>query len=226
MSGYINDEDIFVRTEKGSNELSGSQSGIIPRKARTILILIDGLKTYAQVADPLEKRKTYKDGVRQYMQMLVDLELVVCKTTARSEESALSEETAPSDALMSPLYELKPQEELTLTERAENHVVVDLLKQAKPFEQLGKNHKVSCSSSTEALRDIISSLVNKHADADQARAYNKRLSNCYDMRSIFELVQEMQRASVDELELALYLAALAFKKSKVSKPHMDAIAKR
>lgn len=225
MTGYINDTDVFVRTVLGSKELASRRNAVIPREARTLLIFIDGQKSYEQVAKPLESRNLYKSGggVRPFMQMLVDLEYVVCKSTATviGKTVALSE-TAALSALNARSSEHVTHQERAVVEKADP--VVDFQQVRESLSDTPDNHTRISSSATESLRDIISSLITKHAEAVSAYTYNKRLSQCQGMRSIFELIQDMQRASSGEFEMALYLTALAFKKSKVTKSQRVALA--
>jgi len=215
MVGYINDTDVFVRTELGSNELASREDAVIPREARTLLIFFDGQKNYAQIAKLLEQRKLYQNGssVREYMQILVDLDYVVCKSAKSNLSDGKTAFAKGAD-----------REDVVLVNKAADQTVNYALLEKSSVEDGDKKPTKVPTSATESLREIVSSLITKHAEPKPAQMYNKRLAQCQDIRAIFELIQEMQRASSDEFELALYLTALAFKKSKVAKPSLNVVA--
>ena len=73
----LNDE-VFVPTALGVKEIENVIASGLSREARTLLMLIDGRKSYAQVTRLLENRKMFRrtGGLKRHLQMLIDLDYV------------------------------------------------------------------------------------------------------------------------------------------------------
>jgi len=74
----VYNDDVFIRTELGAQEIDNVSASELPRKARTLLILIDGRKSHAQVTRLLENRAMFKSAgeLNSYLKMLMDLNYV------------------------------------------------------------------------------------------------------------------------------------------------------
>jgi len=207
MGHSINAGDVYMRTDLGFEEVATKNEGVLPHEARTLLIVIDGRKSYGQIAAPLENRKIFRDtgGVRQYLQLLIDLEYIQLKNRGFNKRR----DDAPEP--------VQTIHEITLVDKASEQVI-DLREEKRSRLKKTAADKLEATpvnDSTEKLRSIIALLIDKHAKPDDSWMYRNRLKECADVRSIFNLVQEIQRHATGQFEVALYMTALAFKKSKV-----------
>lgn len=74
----MNANDIFRKSELGRQEIKNQSQGILPREARTLLILIDGKKTYQNYIDSLDNSNMFVEfgGVVPLFELLIDLQCI------------------------------------------------------------------------------------------------------------------------------------------------------
>ena len=74
----MNSNDAFRKSNLGLQEIKDQSLGVLPREARTFLILIDSKKTYQRYLDTLDKSKIFIEagGVEPLLGMLRDLKYI------------------------------------------------------------------------------------------------------------------------------------------------------
>lgn len=111
----------YRRTAAGETELKGADTKILPREARTLLILIDGRQIASHLLNALDKRELFKKvgGSEQFLQLLLDLGFIEpvsrAKISQTHKKRAPSITNSPSRATpsTSKIYEISPTESLT-----------------------------------------------------------------------------------------------------------------
>lgn len=79
----MNDNDVFQKSALGREEIKNQTSSVLPREARTLLIFIDGKKTYQQYLALLDKGKMFADvgGVAPFFEILKEFEYIELVTS-------------------------------------------------------------------------------------------------------------------------------------------------
>jgi len=213
-SVFLNN-DAFTRSRLGSEEVSTSQDGILGREARLLLIYLNDNKNFSELIRSLGDRKMFKSvgGVAKCLELLIDLEYVVCE----SYSARISRNQVPNRILST--------RETHLVHKAANKVV-DLEQRKYDASQTDTSttkgmrgnalQRETLAQEDEAvteLRHTVALLIEKHAESEVKQTYLEALSKCHNLSWIFGLVQEMQRLSSGEFEKVMYLTALAFKRA-------------
>jgi len=133
----MNPDAIYVRTEKGAEEIA-HRSPAIPAKARSLLLLIDGKLTGAQL---LEKFASYPNCA-EFLQLLEDGGYIAAQAgTAPASAAAVN---AANDALVDAkrltiqiLHEIMGPDADTFTPRVESaHTASELRVHARKFRDI------------------------------------------------------------------------------------------
>ena len=72
----MNYGDVFRKSDLGRAEIKSQSLGILPREARTLLIMIDGKRTYQNYLDTLDNSKMFADfgGVGPLFELLLEFD--------------------------------------------------------------------------------------------------------------------------------------------------------
>ncbi|MEM9386551.1 MAG: hypothetical protein AAGA68_15950 [Pseudomonadota bacterium] len=95
-------QEVLAKTQKGYAEMREQSDGILPREARTLLILVNGRDTVSNYRAALNGSKAFESlgGVDQLIALLIDLDYLdlITADVAEGEESETDETTdAPLD---------------------------------------------------------------------------------------------------------------------------------
>lgn len=74
----MNNSDVFRKSDIGRQEIKNQSLGVLPREARTLLIMIDGKKTYQNYIDSLNTSKMFAEfgGVAPLLELLLDFQCI------------------------------------------------------------------------------------------------------------------------------------------------------
>lgn len=210
----LNDE-VFVRTQLGAQEVANVSGSALPREARTLLILIDGRKSYAQVTRLLENRKMFRStgGLKRHLQMLIDLDYVKFSNPEMMASNDVFVEMGSEHSEIT-LFTKADKHHPSVAKVANNSTATGTLTPSKHRRNLPKT-KDDCHA-LEQLRSIMLDLIAKHGEQSIVERYSSALNECKNMRCIFDAIQKLRAESSGQFEVALTMAARAFKNSKVT----------
>ncbi|WP_201503314.1 hypothetical protein, partial [Psychrobacter aquimaris] len=103
----MNNGDVFQKTDLGREEIKSQSLGILPREARTLLIMIDGKRTYQSYLDTLDHSKMFADfgGIAPLFELLLGLECIEIAGAASQTSTAPQAPTASQPQSSLPSFE-------------------------------------------------------------------------------------------------------------------------
>lgn len=101
----MNYSDVFQKSDTGREEIKYHSLGVLPREARSLLIMIDGKRTYQNYLDTLDHSKMFAGfgGVAPLFELLLELECIeiVGQPDSGSEPSVSAQSKANDDTAKS-----------------------------------------------------------------------------------------------------------------------------
>lgn len=192
----MNDSDVFLKTDLGREEINSQNLGIgmLPREARTLLIMIDGKRNYKSYLDTLNHSKMFASfgGVTPLFELLLALEYIEVldhtSTPIHTPVSAHSQITSHSShgTIKTPLdqmYKNRPP---------------------KRMKAIGSIFKTKLSAARyETIKSELAAYIEKNASAAEAWGYLLLLEQCENSRQLLILAREIQNASSGNLSLGM-----------------------
>ena len=208
----MNNNDIFRKSDLGREEIKNQSLGVLPREARTLLIMIDGRKTYQNYIDSLDNSNMFAEfgGVAPLFELLLDfqcIELSEPSTLSASEQKlSTSSRSIPaqldtrfrSDSQVRALSSNAPQSQTTTSQtmssqknsEAEFAAEFNSLP-SSPVAQTGSDS----SASYEAIKSELASYIEKNAPSQDAWGYLLSLEQCENDSQLLALVQKIQSSN-------------------------------
>jgi hypothetical protein len=206
----MNNSDVFQKSDLGRAEIKNQDLGMLPREARTLLILIDGNKPYQRYFESLNKSKMFIEvgGIAPFFELLQDLqyiELVEQGEAVSLEQTAippkpvrapLSNDDAkaaqsppsqpiPSRAPSSPQRSSEAEFDSTFNSNEPNQAPAV----ANPFKP------ESAAVSYETIKSDLATYIEKNAPSQDAWGYLLNLEQCAGPLELLALVQKIQSAT-------------------------------
>ena len=206
-SAMVLNGDVFVRTELGAKEVENVIGSGLSREARTLLILIDGRKSYAQVTRLLENRKMFRNtgGLKQHLKMLIDLDYI---KFSNPDLASVNDGFSESGSELS---------EITLFTKAYDEYAPSGTLEGSKSDAIDVSKKSNHEKQTfKQLRSIMLALIVKYGEKSTAEKYSKKLKKCHSIQCVFSVIQTLRAESSGQFEVALTMAARAFKNSKIA----------
>ncbi len=167
--------DIFVKSDLGRKEIKYHTLGILPREARTLLIMIDGKRTYQSYLDTLDNGKMFVEfgGVTPLFELLLELSCIeILGQDNVSPEPRIVKET--SEAEFDKTFN-NPQSDITT---------------------IGSSSmSKSDNASYESTKSALAAYIEKNALPEEAWGYLLSLEQCNDATQLLALVQQIQKSS-------------------------------
>ena len=216
----MNQGDIFQKSELGREEVKNQHSSSLPREARTLLIFIDGRKTYQQYVDLLDKGKMFADvgGIAPFFEMLRDLELIERFIVGDVDDSNdIVNESVPTTLETSDdgqnnvepidLIPAKPQSTDSNALDNTNDSNFDNFFNSRPAEPVtidntdnsGNSERQTANLNFEAVKSKLASYIERHAPAQDAWSHMLNLEQCSNAVELIAFIQEIQRTDNSEL---------------------------
>ena len=91
----MNNNDIYKKSALGREEINNQSLSVLPREARTLLIMIDGKKTYQSYIDALNKSAMFAEfgGIAPLFELLLEFQCIEISeqtdTTAARQNSTI-----------------------------------------------------------------------------------------------------------------------------------------
>lgn len=207
----MNYGDVFQKSDLGREEIKSQSLGILPREARTLLIMIDGKRTYQNYLDTLDSSKIFAEfgGIAPLFELLFELECI----KVVGSDSAAPQPVISSPKPVSPQTPIEPQ---ISTEQDSIRASFDDQTETE-FERTFNNKKPSkiaevgrksigslfrpkaSASDYGTIKSDLATYIEKNAPPAQAWGYLLSLEQCEDSSQLLLLAQEIQKSSNNEL---------------------------
>ncbi|WP_201555639.1 hypothetical protein [Psychrobacter sp. 72-O-c] len=205
----MNNSDIFRKSDLGREEIKNQEMGVLPREARTLLILIDGKKTYQRYFESLDKSKMFVEtgGIVPLFELLQDLQYIELVEQAQSISpeqktpmpkpvgAALSNEDPKAPLVQPP----QPSPSQKLPSQSSSEAEFD-----NTFNSQEPNKTTSISnyfkgkepdSDYEKVKSDLATYIEKNAPPQDAWGYLLSLEQCKDDSQLLALVQRIQKST-------------------------------
>lgn len=197
----MNDGDVFQKTELGREEIKFQSLGILPREARTLLIMIDGKRTYQSYLDTLNNSKMFADfgGIASLFELLLGLECIEIAGAANCTSQASTAPQAPTAFQLQSSSSSFEQGVETDFDRTFNS------KSPNKIAALGKKSLSSVfktrlsGASYETIKSELANYIEKNAPPIEAWSYLLSLEQCENSSQLLSLIKEIQSTSGSHL---------------------------
>ena len=194
----MNNGDVFQKTDLGREEIKSQSLGILPREARTLLIMIDGKRTYQSYLDTLDHSKMFADfgGIAPLFELLLGLECIEIAGAASQTSTAPQAPTASQPQSSSPSFEQSIETEFdrTFNNKSPNQMA------ALGKKSLSSIFKTKLSgASYETIKSELANYIEKNAPPAEAWGYLLSLEQCGNSSQLLSLVKEIQSTSGSNL---------------------------
>ncbi|MES1966131.1 hypothetical protein M0N77_12510 [Psychrobacter sp. AH5] len=182
--------DVFKKSDLGRKEVKYHTLGILPREARTLLIMIDGKRTYQNYLDTLDNGKMFVEfgGVAPLFELLLELGCIeiIGQESSEYESQHTSQTTKESMELRSQTVKETSEAEF---DKTFNSVQSDI-------SAIG-NTTVSktAQASYESTKSDLAAYIESNALPEEAWGYLLSLEQCNDPAQLLSLVQQIQQTS-------------------------------
>ncbi len=177
----MNSNDIFRKSDLGRQEIKSQSLGVLPREARTLLIMIDGKNTYQNYIDHLNNSKMFAEfgGIASVFELLFELsciELIEQTNSNILPQSAIKlEQAVPTNAEYSVSQPRNAQPPSQLNTEAE---FLNQFNNKTNSQELGKTASLGkffklegIDTSYESIKSDLASYIEKNAPAQDAWGY-------------------------------------------------------
>ncbi|WP_198331818.1 hypothetical protein [Psychrobacter aquimaris] len=194
----MNNGDVFQKTDLGREEIKSQSLGILPREARTLLIMIDGKRTYQSYLDTLDHSKMFADfgGIAPLFELLLGLECIEIAGAASQTSTAPQAPTAsqPQSSLPSFEQNIETEFDRTFNNKSPNKMA------ALGKKSLSSIFKTKLSGANyETIKSELANYIEKNAPRVEAWGYLLSLEQCGNSSQLLSLVKEIQSTSGSNL---------------------------
>lgn len=155
----MNSNDVYQKSNLGREEIRNQTLGVLPREARTLLITIDGKKTYQNYLDSLNDNDMFAEfgGITPLFELLVDFQCIELSPQSKANAAQL-----PSNVVNQPQSTTFTQPDGLSTTRSEVNTALN-------NRQTSVDHYQASRSSVIAF-DAVATQV--HDEAELAAEFN------------------------------------------------------
>lgn len=216
----MNSSDVFRKSDLGREEIKTQSLGVLPREARTLLIMIDGKKTYQHYLDSLDNSKMFAEfgGIAPLFELLQEfqcIELIVGDNASASSQSYAPPQSAELQVAASPptMPPIAPPPTLAnednkalqpepMPSQSDNAAEFDATFNDKsdktvPFASYFK--RKAADVDFETLKSELATYIEKNAAPEDAWGYLLNLEQCTDASQLLALTQKIQRSTSGSL---------------------------
>ncbi|WP_367105493.1 hypothetical protein [uncultured Psychrobacter sp.] len=224
----MNNNDIYQKSELGREEIKNQSLGVLPREARTLLIMIDGKKTYQNYLNSLDSSKMFADfgGITPLFELLLEfqcIELAEQVSTSSLQQvpkpkkpavvtSALSSNKASSStnygATAPPSQTTQSQSNQFNRSQIDSEAEFE-----KTFNNKQADNSVSSAANTskrlqpdvnyETLKSSLATFIEKNAPPEDAWGYLLDLEQCSETSQLLALAKNIQGSSSGSLSRSM-----------------------
>lgn len=222
MGLKMNNNDIYQKTELGRKEVKNQSLGVLPREARTLLIMIDGKKNYQSYVKTLDTSKMFAEfgGIAPLFELLLEFQ---CIELLGQDNNAPPPTASIKPKAVEPVQMSEPQR---ISSANENLEASQLPSSAQPqsiqsqasseaeFNSTFNNPQQKEQTATvdnnkgdvanyESLKSDMATIIEKNAPPEEAWGYLLNLEQCEDATQLLALAQKIQSASSGNLSRSM-----------------------
>jgi len=203
----MNDNEVFQKSDLGRQEIKSQSLGVLPREARTLLIMIDGKRTYQSYMDALDNSKMFADfgGIAPLFELLLGLECIESvgsNSNAPQTRSATQVPTAvkaTQDSQSQPISKPLDKEAETEFDHTFNNSSTNKIKEFGK-KSIGSMFKAKPSdASYDTIKSDLATYIEKNAPPEEAWGYLLSLEQCEDSSQLLILADDIQSSSSGNL---------------------------
>lgn len=196
---------MFRKSDIGREEIKNQTLGVLPREARTLLIMIDGKKTYQHYLDTLNQSKMFIEfgGVEPLFELLVEFQCIELVGQNNAASKAMSTSKSGYQSFSTTQPSLKNIE--AEFDRAFNSNQSDknaTLNNAFTSEKSDSHYEI--------LKSELANYIEKNAPPHEAWSYLLSLEQCDDSAQLWTLAETIQSSSSGSLSrgMSVFLKSL------------------
>lgn len=190
----MNNNDVFLKTDLGREEIKSQGLALLPREARTLLIMIDGKRDYQSYFDALDHSKMFASfgGIKPVFELLLELGYIeLINITNTSTQASI---TVQSHSIMQP-SDISIESAIERTFKN---------KPPRKMQAIGSIFKNKLSVARyESIKSDLALYIEKNASAAEAWGYLLLLEQCANSSQLLILVQEIQNKSKGHLSFGM-----------------------
>jgi len=198
MGLKMNSSEIFQKSDLGRLEIKSRHLGVLPREARTLLIMIDGKRAYQNYLDILDRSKIFADcgGIEPLFELLLTLECIEIVT----DSNALAKTTVTQQASTKVQKIKKPQHQSSSQSFSGKTAIEfnSLSSNASRIKNVGKKsidgmlNAIPTNASYETIKLDLATYIEKHTSPVEAWGYLLTLEKCHDSSQLLMLIKKIQ----------------------------------
>lgn len=202
----MNYGDVFRKSDLGREEVKSQSLGVLPREARTLLIMIDGRRTYQSYLNTLDSSKMFAEfgGITPLFELLLGLECIEIATAGSTETEipTLSQTTTTTTSVTTQFQSAVPaSDEKSETEfnNTFNNKSTTNVKESEK-KSISSMFKTKPSSANyETIKSDLATYIEKNAPPIEAWGYLLSLEQCGSSTQLLILAKEIQNTSSGSL---------------------------
>jgi hypothetical protein len=205
----MNYSDVFRKSDLGREEIKYQSLGILPREARTLLIMIDGKRTYQNYLDTLDGSKMFADfgGVAPLFELLLELECIEVVGAAKTGSRTSASPQVSTVSQVSTVHQVPVAEQIQPTDRSfdtSTETEFDRAFNSKKPNKIADIGKKSIGSIFKSkvsdtdygtIKSDLATYIEKNAPPADAWGYLLSLEQCENSSQLLLLAQEVQKSS-------------------------------
>lgn len=201
----MNANDIFRKSDLGRQEIKNQGQGVLPREVRTLLILIDGKKTYQHYIDSLDNSSMFVEfgGVAPLFELLIDFQ---CIERVEPENANISTQSPnPTSKPTEPRQVSQPQAVMPpVSDATPIQIAPDNDAEfEKTFNTQSSINSRSAANAVkqsypdanyESLKSDLATHIEKNAPPEEAWGYLLNLEQCSNTSELLALARNIQNS--------------------------------
>ena len=220
----MNSNDVYQKSTLGREEIRSQSLGVLPREARTLLIMIDGKKTYQSYVDSLNESKMFAEfgGVTPLFELLLEFQCIeltaqssadnaeaaAIATSAQTRASFVNNSNTPfnnqqldtaqpqTNGLQSVASQPSPTQPNSESDFAADFNKIANEQQANLEVSKGGSVKRKATEvSYESIKSDLATYIEKNAPAQDAWGYLLSLEQCENDGQLLALTQRIQNTT-------------------------------
>ena len=185
----MNHSSVFQKSELGREEIKHQRLGVLPREARTLLIMIDGKRTYQNYLDALDQSKMFASfgGIKPLFELLFELGCI--------EMTEQDDPVAASSRSIEPVKSVEPN-----AKRIEEEF--DQAFNSRPTASVKSRDIANTQSSGfhyDTLKSELASFIEQKALPEEAWGYLLNVEQCNNSEQLLTLAKNIQHAGSSPL---------------------------
>ncbi|MBH0085631.1 hypothetical protein I6E84_05290 [Psychrobacter sp. SCQQ22] len=201
----MNYGDVFRKSDLGREEIKSQSLGVLPREARTLLIMIDGRRTYQSYLNTLDSSKMFAEfgGITPLFELLLSLECIEIAVagSAETEEPTPAQTTTAVPVITQsqpavPVFDEKSEIEFNNTF---NNKSTTNVKESEKKSISSMFKTKSSSANYETIKSDLATYIEKNAPPVEAWGYLLSLEQCGSSTQLLILAKEIQNTDSGNL---------------------------